>query len=234
MKKPLIGITPNYHAHTKQYQLHEDYANAVLQAGGIPVLLFPDTGFPHYIDGIICSGGGDIDPLLFGEEPIQQSGEISPLRDQYELELCKQALQTDLPILGICRGMQILNIAAGGSIYQDIWTQTGSVLKHQQQAPRTYGTHSISLEKQSILYQLWQEPHMVVNSMHHQAVSRLGKDFFVAAQSTDGLTEAIQQKEKAFVLGVQWHPEAMPTLAQQAIFGRLIEAAISYQNKRKD
>lgn len=234
MKKPLIGITPNYNENTKQYQIHEDYAKAVLHAGGIPILLFPETEFPHYIDGMIFSGGGDIDPLLFGEEPIHQSGEISPLRDRYELELCKQALQTSLPILGICRGMQVLNIAAGGSIYQDILAQTGSVLKHNQQAPRAYGTHSISVDKKSILYQLWQETDMIVNSIHHQAVSRLGTGFFVAAQSTDGLAEAIQQKDKEFVLGVQWHPEAMPTIEQQAIFGRLIEAAISYRNTRKD
>lgn len=234
MKKPLIGITPNYNVNTKEYQIHEDYANAVLHAGGIPVLLFPETGFPDYVDAIILSGGGDIDPLLFGEEPILQSGEISPLRDHYELELCKQALQTPLPILGICRGMQILNIAAGGTIYQDILAQTGSILKHSQQAPRAYGTHTISVDTNSLLYQLWQEPQIVVNSVHHQAVCRLGAGFFMAAQSTDGLTEAIQQRDKDFVLGVQWHPEVMPTMEQNAIFGRLVEAAISYRATRKD
>lgn len=135
MKKPIIGITPDYSYEKTRFKISEDYTNALLKAGGIPVLLFPGEEFPDFVDGILFTGGGDIDPLRFGEEPIRQNGQISPLRDEYELSLCKEAMKRDLPLFGVCRGMQIMNIAAGGGIYQDIEVQTGTTLKHSQQAP---------------------------------------------------------------------------------------------------
>ena len=178
--KPLIGITPDYSYEKRQFKLSEDYTNAILQAGGIPVLLTPSScdTFPDFVDGILFSGGGDVDPLLFGEEPLLQNGEISPLRDSWELSLCQAALKKQIPLLGICRGMQIMNIAAGGSIYQDILVQTGTKLKHKQEAPRFYGTHSITAVPNSLLAQLLQNKKTAVNSLHHQAVEKPGKDFF--------------------------------------------------------
>ena len=137
MEKPIIGITPDYSYEKTRFKISQDYTQSILEAGGIPVLLFPNSTFPSFVDGILFSGGGDIDPLRFGEEPIRENGAISPIRDAYELALCRQALEIDFPIFGICRGMQIMNIAAGGSIYQDISVQTGSSLKHNQQAPRS-------------------------------------------------------------------------------------------------
>ena len=138
MKKPIIGITPDYSYEKTRFKISEDYTNALLKAGGVPVLLFPGEDFPDFVDGILFTGGGDIDPLRFGEEPIRQNGQISPLRDEYELSLCKEAMERNLPLFGVCRGMQIMNIAAGGGIYQDIEVQTGTTLKHSQQAPQHY------------------------------------------------------------------------------------------------
>ena len=114
MKKPIIGITPDYSYEKTRFKISEDYTNALLKAGGVPVLLFPGEDFPDFVDGILFTGGGDIDPLRFGEEPIRQNGQISPLRDEYELSLCKEAMKRNLPLFGVCRGMQIMNIAAGG------------------------------------------------------------------------------------------------------------------------
>lgn len=231
--KPLIGITPDYSYEKRRFKISEDYTNAVLQAGGIPILLTPCDTFPTFVDGILFSGGGDVDPLLFGEEPLLENGEISPLRDSWELSLCKEALVKQIPLLGICRGMQIMNIAAGGTIYQDIFVQTGTTLKHSQQAPRFYGTHSVTAIPKSLLAQLWQKEKIAVNSLHHQAVAKPGKGFFAAAYSNDHLIEAIEHETISFALGVQWHPEAMKEKEQQIIFLKFAEAALQYQKRRK-
>lgn len=232
-EKPLIGITPDYSYEKRRFKISEDYTLAVTKAGGIPVLLVPNEEFPEFVDGLIFSGGGDINPLLFGEEPIWENGEISPLRDSYELALCKEALERDIPILGICRGMQIMNIAAEGGIYQDIAVQAGTTLKHSQQAPRPCGTHSVKPTDGSLLARLWQKEKIIVNSVHHQAVSFLGKGMTAAAQSPDGLTEAIEAAQKPFVLGVQWHPEAMQTEEQEALFAHFVRAAACYRERRR-
>lgn len=232
-EKPLIGITPDYSYEKRRFKISEDYTNAITKAGGVPVLLIPGEDFPEFIDGLLFSGGGDINPLLFGEEPIWENGEISPLRDSYELALCKEALARDIPLLGICRGMQIMNIAAGGGIYQDIAVQTGTTLKHSQQAPRPCGTHSVIPAEGSLLSRLWQAEKIIVNSVHHQAVSTLGNGMRAAAQSPDGLTEAIEGAEKSFVLGVQWHPEAMEAKEQGALFAHFVQAAAHYRERRR-
>lgn len=226
--KPVIGITPNYAGGTRLYTLHRAYAAAVEAAGGLPVLLFPPAPpgrLPGFLDGILLSGGGDIDPLLFGEEPLRECGEISPLRDAFELPLCRMALRHGIPLLGICRGMQVLNIAAGGSIYQDILAQAGATLKHSQQAPRPHGTHSVMPEEDSLLAALWGRRRIAVNSFHHQAVARLGEGFRAAAHSPDGIIEAIERQDGAFALGVQWHPEAMETEEQALLFSAFVQAA---------
>ncbi len=232
--QPIIGITPDYDPTVHRYKIHEDYISAISSAGGCPILLFPHNEIPSFLDGIVFSGGGDIDPLLFGEEPLFQSGEISPVRDAFELSLCKQAMARDIPLLGICRGMQIINIALGGTIFQDISVQTNSKLKHSQQAPRDYATHSIFIEENSLLSALWEKETASVNSFHHQAVAFLGENLQASAKSRDGLTEALEHKEKPFVLGVQWHPEAMMhTTEQKKLFAAFLKAAEAFHKHRR-
>lgn len=231
--KPIIGITPNYSTTTNKFTIHQDYIAAIKTAGGCPVLIFPDQELPPFVDGILFTGGADIDPLLFGEEPLRECGEICPLRDAFELRLCAQALKANLPLLGICRGMQVMNIAAGGSIFQDIVTQTDTPMKHDQQAPRSYATHSIRMEGNTLLSTLWEKEKITVNSVHHQAVSLLGKGFLLAACSTDGIIEAIEHEDNAFALGVQWHPESMGTEDQEKLFAAFLEAATEYHLGRR-
>lgn len=162
------------------------------------------------MDGILFTGGGDIDPLRFGEEPIRQNGQISPLRDEYELSLCKEAMKRNLPLFGVCRGMQIMNIAAGGGIYQDIEVQTGTTLKHSQQAPRPYATHSITiipgsqLENSGGLQRLLSIPAPSGSILSGKRLSRL-------CPQCGRLDGSHGNAGKDFVLGVQWHPESMHT-----------------------
>lgn len=231
--QPVIGITPDYDPTAQRYKIHQDYVSAILSGGGCPILLFPHSEIPSFLDGILLSGGGDIDPLFFGEEPLFQSGEISPLRDDFELSLCQKALAQQLPLLGICRGMQIINIALGGTIFQDISVQTNSNLKHSQQAPREYATHSIFIEKNSLLSSLFGKEKTTINSFHHQAVDRLGEGLIPTAKSQDGLTEAIEHTNRPFVLGVQWHPEAMRTEEQKKLFTAFLKAAAEFQINRR-
>jgi len=223
--KPLIGITPSYSYEEQQYEVRQDYAKKIENAGGIPVILTKESGLPQFVDGIVFSGGGDVDPLLFGEEPITKNGEISPLRDEYELELCAWAMEQELPLLGICRGMQIFAVVTGGKILQDMESQGTPWVKHSQQAPRFYGTHTVTVEKDSLLADICRKEELVVNSFHHQAVAQVGEGFSVCATSKDGIIEAMERVNSPFLLGVQWHPEAMKEAEQQAIFHRLVAVA---------
>ena len=135
---PIIGIAPNYSYEKKEYTLSEDYVLAIEKAGGCPIVLLPHQALPLFLDGLLLTGGGDIDPLLFGEEPLCQSGEINPLRDACEMRICETALEKDLPMLGICRGMQVMNVALGGSLYRDLYN-CGVTEKQHRQNPPYYG-----------------------------------------------------------------------------------------------
>lgn len=159
--------------------------------------------------GLLLTGGGDIDPLLLDEQPLKGLGSICPSRDKIELDLCVAALRRNIPILGICRGCQILSIASGGSIYQDIYSQHITNIKHCQQAPRYYPTHTVILEPNSKIISIYNKATIEVNSFHHQAVCNTGEDMIVSARSKDNIIEAIEHKNHKFALGVQWHPEAM-------------------------
>lgn len=187
---------------------------AVISGGGLPILLPASddnevaASYLEYIDGLLVPGGGDVDPLRFGQEPRPESGAIFPERDQLEIQLIQAAQRRDLPVLGICRGMQVINIALGGDIYQDL-KEVGSALKHMQEAPRWYPTHSVRIEKGTLLAEAYPTAERRVNSFHHQAVKNLAPGLRASAWAPDGVIEAIESTKHRFLLGVQWHPECM-------------------------
>ena len=229
--QPVIGITGNFGEET--CKLREDYYKAVVQAGGIPVIIPPvnDTDVIintlEHIDGLLLSGGGDYNPLFCGEEPSPRLGGINCKRDLPELLITQLAYNRQLPILGICRGIQTLAIALGGKVSQDI-SDTAKV-KHSQDADRGEPTHSINIEKESTLYHLFdQQETIYVNSFHHQAVSDPGQRFRITARATDGIIEAMESQEFKSIIGVQWHPECMGTDGQP-IFRWLVRQANHYR-----
>ncbi|WP_207729289.1 gamma-glutamyl-gamma-aminobutyrate hydrolase family protein [Clostridium sp. 'deep sea'] len=213
--KPMIGITCFYDWKNEVMRQNQTYVNAVHKAGGIPVLL-PSVndeeviqGMLDGIDGLLVSGGPDVGAHLFGEEPHKDLGGISPLMDEFEIELIRRAAAQNVPILGICRGEQVLNIALGGTLYQDIYSQLDTTIQHRQQAPRQYAAHSVKIEEDSKLAELL-GTEIRVNSYHHQAVKDVAPGLKVVAYAPDRIIEAIESKNKEeFIIGVQWHPEGM-------------------------
>ncbi|WP_059103938.1 gamma-glutamyl-gamma-aminobutyrate hydrolase family protein [Shouchella shacheensis] len=192
-----------------------DNISAVTQAEGLPFVL-PNVGvsqacaYAEQLDGLYVTGGGDIDPNLFDEDPHPKLGEITPERDRFEIAIIRAFLQRNKPILAVCRGVQILNIAAGGDMYQDIYAQSEEekqMLQHMQRAPRNHRSHAILLTPSSKLAELTGVTDGYVNSFHHQAVRELAPGFEATAWASDGTIEAIESMDHAFVVGVQWHPE---------------------------
>ena len=210
--RPIIGISASIEG--AAIQVNRDNSDAVYQAGGLPLIIPYTTEQTvvqqtiNIIDGLLLSGGGDINPLFFGEEPHQRLGSINQERDDLEISLTKLMLEKNKPILGICRGCQILNIAAGGNMYQDIYTQIGGeILQHSQQAPREHMSHYVHIKSGTLLHRIFPHPRIRVNSFHHQAVKEMASGFQVSGMASDGIIEAFESNEHHFVLGVQWHPE---------------------------
>ena len=218
---PVIGITGNYEDLT--CKLGRGYYQSVVEAGGVPVII-PPVADRHVIintlqriDGLILSGGGDYNPLWAGEEPSPLLHGINQERDNAELLITRFAYNRQIPILGICRGIQTLAMALGGKVKQDI--SDIATVKHSQDADRSEPTHSVAVEKDSTLYRIYSEAQqcsmfndqcsMFVNSFHHQAVSDPGIKFRVVATAPDGVIEAMESSEYKPILGVQWHPECM-------------------------
>jgi len=225
MMKPVIGITGNYIQTENLFCLREYYVDSISQAGGIPLILPASSLADHYedyfklCDGLLFSGGGDVDPYLFGQAAGIDLGEVNPRRDAFEIQLAQMALSTGKPALGICRGCQILNIAAGGTIIQDI--RSGYL--HDQKAPREYPIHDILIESNSLLASIMQTGSIRVNSFHHQAVDKAGENLKISAYAQDGIAEAVEDPERLFYLGVQWHPECMTDKNARRLFAALVE-----------
>ena len=239
-RRPVIGITGNYGE--KTCKLADGYYRSVQQAGGVPVIIPPlaDTdsiiNTLEHIDGLVLSGGADYNPLYANEEPIPALGGINSERDLPELLITRLAYNRQIPILGICRGIQTLALALGGKVRQDINPTT---VKHSQDADRSEPTHSVTVVKDSTLFNIYKSylspshplalsPSLYVNSFHHQAVGDTGPLFHVTAAAPDGTIEAIESNEFKSILGVQWHPECLAE--GLPLFQWLINEATAYRD----
>ena len=231
-RKPVIAITGNYDDQT--CKLAEGYYKSVQRAGGVPVIVPPLTDTDaiintlDHVDGLLLSGGGDFNPLLVGEEPSPRLGSINSERDIPELLITQLAYNRQIPILGICRGIQTLAVALGGKVAQDI--SDIAKVKHSQDAHRSEPTHSIIVEKDSTLYNIYNsDAQQYVNSFHHQAVSDPGPRFRVTAKAPDGIIEAIESREFKSIIGVQWHPECLGGDDGMPLFMWLVRQAAHYR-----
>lgn len=213
--QPRVGISANWKDGLSC--IADTYVQAVLKAGGAPVLIpvITDiealTTIVDSLDGLVVSGGGDINPLYMGEEPIPELQDVNTCRDEYDFILLRLAANRQLPIMGICRGHQLVNVAFGGNLFQDIYAQNDrKLLKHSQTLPREQASHSVILhDDSSKLYAVADGAHkLLVNSFHHQAVKTPAPEFIATATAPDGINEATEHPEKE-IFSVQWHPEAM-------------------------
>lgn len=229
---PLIGVTPNRDENTGRLTIHEDYLNALLRAGALPVLLPMETDHEKLkkllsaLDGLLLSGGEDVEPARYGEKREPFCGSAAWARDEMEFFLCREAVSRDLPLLAICRGIQVLNAALGGTLYQDVAIQFGNALSHpRSDAPRD-PVHEMRILPATRLSEILGTPVIGVNSRHHQSVKSPAPGLTVSAQAPDGLTEAVEMPGKKFVIGVQWHPESMAAKHPEAqrIFNAFISA----------
>jgi microsomal dipeptidase-like Zn-dependent dipeptidase/gamma-glutamyl-gamma-aminobutyrate hydrolase PuuD len=227
--QPVIGITGNYEDNI--CKLSHGYFQSVVAAGGVPMIIPPVedantlVNTLDRIDALILSGGGDINPLFGGDEPSPRLRGINQKRDLPELMITRLAYNRQIPILGICRGIQALAVALGGKVAQDISIQAN--VKHSQDADRAEQTHSIKIAEDSILYSLYGEEKIYVNSFHHQAVKDTGDKFRVVAKSSDGIVEAMESSEYKSIIGVQWHPECLED--GMPLFRWLVEEAKAFR-----
>jgi putative glutamine amidotransferase len=234
--QPLIGISGGLidsSAGVPVCQLGQAYVTAVQRAGGIPMVIpvgIDESALASLLsrlDGVLLSGGGDIDPVLFNGAPHPKVYGISPERDAMEIALVKIALETDKPMLAICRGIQVLNVALGGGLYTHIQDQVEHSLKHDwfPKFPRDKLAHTVSLNPESQLDQIYGAYEIRVNSLHHQGISQVGEGLIATAFAPDGLVEGLEVKGAAFALGVQWHPECLPDdQGSQNLFRAFIQA----------
>ncbi|WP_035289435.1 gamma-glutamyl-gamma-aminobutyrate hydrolase family protein [Clostridium sp. KNHs214] len=236
-KKPVIGISGSvivddggmFPGYERAY-VNDDYIKAVTLAGGIPVML-PMVYEEEIIrkqleavDGLVMSGGHDVNPLLYGEEPSQKLGGILPKRDVFDCTLIKIAMEMKKPILGICRGHQIINVVNGGNLYQDLSFIDGCYIKHNQGSLSNVPTHTVKVEKNTKLNVILGDE-VITNSFHHLAVKDVAPGFKAVAMAKDGVIEAIEKEGEHFVMGIQWHPEMMAKENEKmlGVFKKLVQ-----------
>ena len=213
--RPLIGITPQFNPERGGVWSLDSYVKAVRAAGGMPVILPVDADEAEAaalcgrLDGLLLSGGPDIDPVLLGEEPRTDTLVICPERDAQELPLARLAVAADLPLLCVCRGVQVLNAALGGSLWQDLPSEHPSAILHRQSEPATQTSHTVAVAADTPLRALTGKAVLSVNSLHHQAIREPAPCLQVMATAPDGVVEAVWHPGRRFVWGVQWHPERL-------------------------
>jgi len=238
MRPPLVGVTTSVTVGQtpERAYVNAAYLRAVQQAGGVPVALPPHLDanarerlWP-LLDALVLTGGGDIDPERFDERPHAAVYDVAPARDALEFALTERALGTGLPLLAICRGIQVLNVTLGGSLVQDLPTEAPGPIAHSQAAPREEPTHDVKVLDGTRLGAVVQRAELAVNSFHHQAIRRLGRGLRAVAWAPDGVIEAVDMPSaRGLVLGVQWHPEDLVghDAAARRLFAALVEAARS-------
>jgi len=237
MSAPLIGITSenteNEYGQPAVRALRT-YIREVIKAGGLPVVIPSETPAEQLkelfvrLDGIILTGGGDIDHTLFNGENHPKIGKADPLRDECEIALAKLAVEEQKPVFGICRGIQLLNVALGGDLYTHVEDQHPAKVKHDYypEPPRDLISHPVSIAEDSKLFEIVGEPEIPVNSLHHQGVKTLSPKLIASAYSPDRLIEAAEVPGHPFAIAVQWHPEWIPEQpASKALFNTFIKAA---------
>ena len=243
--KPLIGVTPDFNAGDRKewggreptYFLRARYVRAVEDLGGIPIVLplVADLGARRrllsHIDGLLLTGSGpDLAPELYGERQRYKFRVMSQRRATFELEMAQMARAADLPLLGICGGMQALNVAFGGSLYQDIDAQRPQPLRHRQSLPATQLTHAVCIAPKSLLHRIVKTKTLRVNSSHHQSVKAVAPSLTATAVAPDGVIEAIESSSQRFLLGIQWHPEFL--FDRHRRHRRLFEAFLEAARRR--
>ncbi|HET91776.1 MAG TPA: gamma-glutamyl-gamma-aminobutyrate hydrolase family protein [Chloroflexi bacterium] len=245
MNDPVIGITGRTEQSARPpniplYSIGQTYVHAILLARGAPVVIPPHLDEDRLraiferIDGLLLSGGGDVQPSFFGERDSGLLWSLDERRDRTELALARWALAERLPVLAICRGHQVLNVAAGGTLIQDIPTQVPGALTHTVVAgsPRDSVAHTVEVMAGSRLSAMFGAGELGVNSAHHQAVKDVGADMVVTARAPDGIIEGLERRDHPFCVSVQWHPEAMgethPPMRQ--LFAGLVQAATARTN----
>ncbi|MBI3974096.1 MAG: gamma-glutamyl-gamma-aminobutyrate hydrolase family protein [Chloroflexi bacterium] len=244
--RPIIGVTGHRTETSSGVTMvtaKEAYLTAVALAGGIPVVLPPVDDLHAVaaaldrVDGVLLTGGKDIDPAHYGQPILHDSVALEPDRDRFELPLTREAVARDVPVLAICRGCQVLNVALGGSLWQDLPFQRPNGLLHQQRAPRDAVTHPVTVHAGTALAAILGE-HAArpfdTNSFHHQAVQRISAALAPAAHTQDDIVEAIEAPDRRFVMGIQWHPEDLVTRRPEhrRLFEAFVAAARRMKNER--
>ena len=233
--RPVIGITLDSeeaggYSKFPWYALRQNYASSVVAAGGLPMVLPHEAElvdlYLERIDGLIVTGGAfDVDPLLYGSDDRHPSVSLKQKRTAFEWAILQGALRRDVPVLGICGGMQLLNVVLGGTLLQHIPDSVPNCLAHEQPNPRDQAGHEVSVVAESLLDRLVGRRTMSVNSAHHQAADRIGEGVLVSGRAPDGVVEAIEHGGYRFCLGVEWHPEFLITDGDRAILAGLVDAA---------
>lgn len=231
-KPPLVGLTIRQRYDESIFLLRRNYSHAILCGGGIPVMI-PASLSPENtdylierLDALVLTGGEDVNPVFYGMTPHSKLGTLDSKRDLFELDLCRKWLRSNKPLLGICRGMQLMNVAAGGLLHQDIHSEYPTAMLHSHQGPREDPTHPVEVKGDSLLSELLgSKGSLLVNSIHHQSISVVAPGFKIAAVAPDGIIEGIESSDGATILGVQWHPEEMVDShpEQRRLFVKFIE-----------